>query len=71
MFHSVSPASRSGVGGQPPDGASLADALATLAVPASRVAVAVDDDIVPLADWAGYPLDDGVRVEVLTAVQGG
>lgn len=54
-----------------PDGASLADALATLDVPASGVAVAVDDDIVPRADWAGYPLHDGVRVEVLTAVQGG
>jgi sulfur carrier protein len=54
-----------------PDGAVLADALATLDVPASGVAVAVDDDIVPRADWAGYPLHDGARVEVLTAVQGG
>jgi len=53
------------------DGASLADALATLDVPASGVAVAVDDDIVPRAGWAGYPLYDGARVEVLTAVQGG
>jgi sulfur carrier protein len=54
-----------------PDGATLADALATLGVPASGVAVAVDDDVVPRADWAGYPLHDGARVEVLTAVQGG
>lgn len=54
-----------------PDGASLADALATLDLPVSGVAVAVDDDVVPRAGWAGYPLRDGVRVEVLTAVQGG
>lgn len=54
-----------------PDGASLADALATLDLPAAGVAVAVDDDVVPRAGWAGYPLRDGVRVEVLTAVQGG
>jgi sulfur carrier protein len=54
-----------------PDGSSLADALATLDVPASGVAVAVDEDVVRRADWPGYPLHDGARVEVLTAVQGG
>jgi sulfur carrier protein len=54
-----------------PDGASLADALTTLDVPSSGVAVAVDDDVVPRGDWAGHPLRAGARVEVLTAVQGG
>ena len=53
------------------DGASLADALGLLDLPDSGVAVAVDDDVVPRADWAAHPLRDGARVEVLTAVQGG
>jgi sulfur carrier protein len=54
-----------------PDGASVADALAAIGAPQSGVAVAVDDDVVPRADWAGYRLHDGATVEVLTAVQGG
>lgn len=53
------------------DEASLAEVLAMIDVPASGVAVAVDDDVVPRAGWVGYPLRDGARVEVLTAVQGG
>jgi sulfur carrier protein len=54
-----------------PDGASVAAALEAIGAPASGVAVAVDDDVVPRADWTEYRLHEGARVEVLTAVQGG
>lgn len=54
-----------------PDGSSVADAVAALGAPATGVAVAVDDDVVPRAEWAAYRLRDGATVEVLTAVQGG
>jgi sulfur carrier protein len=35
------------------------------------IAVAVDGDVVPRAEWGERSLDDGQRVEVLRAVQGG
>ena len=39
--------------------------------PRTGVAVAVDGEVVPRADWPATALADGARVEVLTAVQGG
>jgi sulfur carrier protein len=51
--------------------ATVADAVRSLGVPASGVAVAVDDELVPRAQWAVYRLADQARIEVLTAVQGG
>lgn len=35
------------------------------------VAVAVDAEVVPRADWPTHAIADGASVEVLTAVQGG
>lgn len=35
------------------------------------VAVAVGDHVVRRADWASHVLEDGDRVEVVTATQGG
>lgn len=35
------------------------------------VAVAVDGEVVPRADWDTTPLHDGAHVEVVGAVQGG
>ena len=35
------------------------------------VAVAVDGEVVPRAEWARTPLREGQRVEVVRAVQGG
>ncbi|WP_370290855.1 sulfur carrier protein ThiS [Nocardioides sp.] len=35
------------------------------------VAVAVDDEVVPRADWSRHRLADGAVVEIVTAVQGG
>ncbi len=41
------------------------------AVAGRGVAVAVDGEVVPRDDWSSTPLDDGARVEVLAAIQGG
>jgi sulfur carrier protein len=42
------------------------------AEPAARgLAVAVDGDVVPRGEWEDRVLEDGQRVEVLRAVQGG
>ena len=38
---------------------------------ARGVAVAVDGEVVPRAEWDSLALSDGARVEVLTAMQGG
>jgi sulfur carrier protein len=54
-----------------PEPATVADALAALDAPSTGVAVAVDDELVPRAAWAGHRLAADARVEVLTAVQGG
>ncbi|GAA1196586.1 sulfur carrier protein ThiS [Streptomyces hebeiensis] len=45
--------------------------VATLTTAPSGVAAAVNETVVPRTRWAGTPLGDGDRVEVLTAVQGG
>ena len=51
----------------------LAAALAELQVAgdARGVAVAVDGEVIPRARWEEVELDEGARVEVLTAMQGG
>jgi sulfur carrier protein len=35
------------------------------------VAVALEGEVVPREDWSSTALDDGARVEVLAAIQGG
>jgi sulfur carrier protein len=54
-------------------GTTVADLLTTLDVPAGArgIAVAVDAEVVPRAEWPAFALTDGARVEILTAVQGG
>jgi sulfur carrier protein len=52
-------------------GETVAELLATLAVPARGVAVAVNGEVVRRAEWPAHRLLDGDRVEVLTAAQGG
>jgi sulfur carrier protein len=54
-------------------GETVAAALESLGVsPQARgVAVAVDGEVVPRARWDSLTLEDEVRVEVLTAMQGG
>ena len=54
-------------------GETVAAALARLGV-AERprgIAVAVDGEVVPRAEWETYALAEDARVEVLTAMQGG
>ena len=55
------------------DGATVLTAIEALDVPAAGrgVAVAVDAEVVPRGQWDTRKLDDGARVEVLRAIQGG
>jgi sulfur carrier protein len=62
--------------GRPTDaraGATIAELLEQLGVePQARgVAVAVDGEIVPRAEWPDRAVPEGARVEALTAMQGG
>ena len=54
-------------------GATIVELLADLGVEdrARGVAVAVNGEIVPRADWPLHRVDDGDRVEALSAMQGG
>jgi sulfur carrier protein len=54
-------------------GATVASVLARLELsPQARgVAVAVDGEVVPRAQWESFALGEHARVEVLTAMQGG
>ncbi|MDX2704475.1 sulfur carrier protein ThiS [Streptomyces sp. PA03-6a] len=53
------------------EGVTLDRLVATLTVAPSGVAAALNETVVPRAQWPATPLRDGDRVEVLTAVQGG
>ncbi|MEJ8281052.1 sulfur carrier protein ThiS [Pseudonocardia spirodelae] len=53
------------------DGADLAAILAAAGLPERGIAVAVDGEVVPRTAWAQRVPDEGARIEVLTAVQGG
>jgi sulfur carrier protein len=54
-----------------PDAATIADVLALLGAPDRGVAVALDAEVVPRGEWDDVTLSDGVRIEVVQAVQGG
>jgi sulfur carrier protein len=62
-----------GRGEELPGGATVESAVrASGASPEQRgLAVAVDGEVVPRGRWALTPLDEGQRVEVVHAVQGG
>jgi sulfur carrier protein len=62
-----------GQGSDLPAGATVASALQRLNLPidARGVAVAVDGEVIPRADWSTFPLGEDARVEVLSAMQGG
>ena len=55
------------------DGSTVQTAVEALDLPASGrgVAVAVDAEVVPRTRWQTHELNDGARVEVLRAIQGG
>lgn len=56
-----------------PDGATIASVVASLpGAPDGRgVAVAVEGEVVPRAQWPSTLLREGTAVEVVVAVQGG
>lgn len=55
------------------EGATVSALLDTLGIEPQRrgVAVALDAEVVPRAEWATTVVAAGARVEVLTAMQGG
>ena len=62
------------VNGEPrqvPAGTTLDQVVAAVTGQAAGVAAAVNGEVVPRGSWAGVPLGEGDRVEVVTAVQGG
>jgi sulfur carrier protein len=63
------------VNGEPREraGATIAELLADLGVEdrARGVAVAVDGEVVPRAEWLARRVNEGERVEALSAMQGG
>ncbi|MEU6509850.1 MULTISPECIES: sulfur carrier protein ThiS [unclassified Streptomyces] len=52
-------------------GTALDSVVRSLVAAPAGVAAAVNETVVPRAQWAATPLAEGDRVEVLTAVQGG
>ena len=62
------------VNGEPhecPGPLSVADLLARLGVVPARVAVEVNEDVVPRGTWESHPLVAGDRVEIVQFVGGG
>ncbi|MEV0741610.1 sulfur carrier protein ThiS [Streptomyces sp. NPDC050549] len=62
------------VNGEPREiapGTALDALVRTLAPSPSGVAAALNETVVPRAQWPSTSLSEGDRVEVLTAVQGG
>jgi sulfur carrier protein len=53
------------------DGSSVAGVVASVTVQPAGVAVALNDQVVPRADWKTTIVREADRIEVLTAVQGG
>jgi len=55
------------------DGAPVQAAVEALDLPAAGrgVAVAVDAEVVPRTQWRTHELNEGARIEVLRAIQGG
>ena len=54
-----------------PDGLTVSDFLDHLGLPKTGVAVAIDRQVVPAAQWGETPLVAGTAVEVIRAVGGG
>ncbi|MFF8928597.1 sulfur carrier protein ThiS [Streptomyces longwoodensis] len=65
---------RISVNGEPREvapGTALDAVVRSLTAAPSGVAAALNETVVPRAQWPATSLSDGDRVEVLTAVQGG
>jgi sulfur carrier protein len=53
------------------EGSSVAGVIAAVTERVAGVAVALNDQVVPRADWTTTIVREADRIEVLTAVQGG
>jgi len=53
------------------DGTTLRDLIAEVAGTLRGSAAAVDGEVVPRSAWDQFPVRDGQRIELITAVQGG
>lgn len=53
------------------EGATVADALAAKGITAAGTAVAIENRVVPRAEWATRTLTEGVKLTVIRAVCGG
>jgi sulfur carrier protein len=54
-----------------PDGASMADLIERLALAGQRLAVEVNEELVPRSRFEAHRLASGDRVEIIHAVGGG
>jgi sulfur carrier protein len=54
-----------------PDGASMADLIERLALAGQRLAVEVNEELVPRSRFEAHRLESGDRVEIIHAVGGG
>jgi sulfur carrier protein len=54
-----------------PADTTLASLVEHLSAPSRGVAVAIDGEVVPRAEWQATALQDGARIEVVAAIQGG
>ncbi len=65
------------INGQPrdfaqlPQGSNLGDLMASMGLKGDRVAVEYNGEIVPRTEWAGTPLSDGAKLEIVHFVGGG
>ncbi|MFF5702737.1 sulfur carrier protein ThiS [Streptomyces sp. NPDC012794] len=62
------------VNGEPREvaaGTTLDAVVATLTTAPSGVAAALNETVVPRGQWRATRVDEGDRIEILTAVQGG
>jgi sulfur carrier protein len=53
------------------DGATVASLVDQLSAPSRGVAVALDGEVVPRAQWPATLVAEGARIEVVAAIQGG
>jgi sulfur carrier protein len=53
------------------EGTTLLALIEAAAGTARGSAVVVDGAVIPRAEWSSYPVADGHRIELITAVQGG
>lgn len=52
-------------------GETVVSLLGRLNIDPRGIAVAVDGEVIPRADWPTTAIDDGASVEIVTAVAGG